>query len=126
MTDTTIIEHNGQRFRMTGEVRAPNRGEWYITMGGGVYQAATGFGGGQYSLLAPIDDPVTAPAHYRQGGVECWDAIAAIVVGYSPQEAALIGPLVKYLWRAPHKGTKAQDLRKAREYFDRLLAKETT
>ena len=50
-------------------------------------------------------DPVNKPIHYNQGGIECIDAIEAIM---------------KYLWRWENKNKK-QDLLKAQWYLNRLI-----
>lgn len=65
-------------------------------------------------------DQVNHPAHYTQGGIECWDAMRACM---SEQEFAgyLRGCAIKYLWRCNDKGTCAQDLQKARAYVDKLV-----
>jgi hypothetical protein len=62
-------------------------------------------------------DPVN-PSHYRQGSIECIEAIKAATgdgfVGY------VWGNVLKYLWRWPKKGG-VDDLKKARWYLDRLI-----
>jgi hypothetical protein len=62
-------------------------------------------------------DPVN-PSHYKQGGIECIEAIKAATgegfVGY------VWGNVLKYLWRWPKKGG-VHDLKKARWYLDRLI-----
>jgi hypothetical protein len=62
-------------------------------------------------------DPIN-PSHYKQGGIECIDAIKAATgdgfVGY------VWGNVLKYLWRWPKKGG-VDDLKKARWYLDRLI-----
>lgn len=65
-------------------------------------------------------DQVNHPAHYTQGGVECWDAMQACM---SEQEFTgyLRGCAIKYLWRCTDKGTYAQDLQKARAYVEKLI-----
>lgn len=65
-------------------------------------------------------DLVNAPPHYRQGGIECIEALKAQMtreqfVGF------LRGQVAKYLWRAPHKGAERQDYEKARYYLNRLI-----
>jgi hypothetical protein len=66
---------------------------------------------------APASDPVN-PSHYKQGGIECIEAIKAATgegfVGY------VWGNVLKYLWRWPKKGG-VDDLKKARWYLDRLI-----
>jgi hypothetical protein len=68
-----------------------------------------------------MTDPVNHPPHYRQGGIECIDAIEQVISHYPPAVAYHIGNALKYLWRAPHKGSAATDLQKARWYIDRAL-----
>lgn len=68
-------------------------------------------------------DEVEHPAHYTRGAVECIDAIEAAVTGLEGVEAVLTGQVLKYLWRWRHKGHPLEDLRKARWYLDRLLAR---
>jgi hypothetical protein len=64
-------------------------------------------------------DLVNFPPHYRQGGIECIDAIRAALTeeefrGYCK------GNVFKYLWRMNHKGAKVQDSEKAAWYFEKL------
>jgi hypothetical protein len=66
-----------------------------------------------------MSDPIN-PDHYRQGSVECIDAIKAATVGRNPFEAYLAGNCIKYLWRSALKGG-VEDLRKCRWYLDRLI-----
>jgi len=62
-------------------------------------------------------DPIN-PSHYKQGGIECVEAIKAATgdgfIGY------VCGNVLKYLWRWPKKGG-VSDLKKARWYLDRLI-----
>jgi hypothetical protein len=64
-----------------------------------------------------VRDPIN-PSHYKQGGIECIEAIKAATgdgfVGY------VWGNVLKYLWRWPKKGG-VDDLKKARWYLDRLI-----
>jgi len=65
-------------------------------------------------------DTVNHPSHYTAGGIECYDAMAAMLtkeemIGY------LRGNSFKYRWRFRHKGG-AEDLRKAEWYEKKLLA----
>jgi hypothetical protein len=63
------------------------------------------------------NDPIN-PSHYKQGGIECIEAIKAATgegfIGY------VWGNVLKYLWRWPKKGGVG-DLKKARWYLDRLI-----
>lgn len=71
---------------------------------------------------AEAHDPVNAPAHYRQGEIECIDAIRA-ALGPAGFIAYCRGSALKYLWRAGLKGDAAQCLRKA-EWYARRAAEE--
>jgi hypothetical protein len=66
-----------------------------------------------------MTDPIN-PAHYRQGQVECIDAIQA-ALGDDGFRAYCKGQVIKYVWRAEHKGNPAQDLAKAAWYLNRLI-----
>ena len=65
------------------------------------------------------EDVVNKPKHYNQGGIECIDAIEAMLtheefVGY------LRGNSLKYRWRFRYKND-VEDLRKAEWYENKLL-----
>lgn len=60
-------------------------------------------------------DPVNNPSHYRMGKIDCVDFIEDQKLGFH------LGNVVKYIVRAPHKGTELQDLQKARWYLDRYI-----
>ena len=62
-------------------------------------------------------DPVN-PSHYKQGGIECIEAIKAATGEGFPDY--LRGNVLKYLWRWPKKNG-VDDLKKARWYLDRLI-----
>lgn len=62
-------------------------------------------------------DLVNHPPHYKTGGIETIDFIEAKALGYH------LGNVVKYITRADHKGTPLQDLKKARWYLDREIAR---
>jgi hypothetical protein len=66
-------------------------------------------------------DPIEAPAHYRQGEVECIDAIRA-ALGPDGFVAFCRGNVIKYTWRAGRKGNPAECLGKARWYAARAEA----
>lgn len=71
-----------------------------------------------------MNDPVNSPAHYRQGDIECIDAIEAAL---TPEEfrGYCKGNALKYIWRERHKAgsSPAESLAKAQWYLSRLLAK---
>ena len=62
------------------------------------------------------NDP-TDPAHYKQGGVECWEFAGAM--GF------LLGSATKYLYRAGHKDDAAQDIGKAKKFIGREMYERT-
>lgn len=65
------------------------------------------------------DDFVNHPPHYRQGDIECIDAIkAALGDGY---KYYLQGSIIKYIWRFEHKENAVQDLQKSSWYLDKLI-----
>ena len=67
-------------------------------------------------------DNVNHPSHYNQGGIECIDALNAMVTGYpDPVGAVLAWQVVKYIWRHPFKSNPVEDLNKAQFYLDRLI-----
>jgi hypothetical protein len=62
-------------------------------------------------------DPVNHPKHYTShpSGVECIEITEHLNFN--------IGNAIKYLWRAGLKGEQIEDLRKARWYVDREIAR---
>jgi hypothetical protein len=71
-----------------------------------------------------VSDVVNRPEHYRQGGLECIEAIEASM-SREEFQGYLKGNIEKYVWRYRYKNG-VQDLHKARWYLDRLiLALET-
>lgn len=65
-------------------------------------------------------DAVNHPPHYTQAGIECIDAIKA-ALGADGFHAFCKGQVIKYLWRAEHKGNRVQDLLKAQWYMEKLI-----
>jgi hypothetical protein len=60
------------------------------------------------------------PNHYKQGSVECIDALEAATLNLKGIEAVCTGNAIKYLWRWKEKNGK-EDLNKAIWYINRLL-----
>ncbi len=69
----------------------------------------------------PAFDPVSRPAHYASGPIECADAIEVAIAGQPPHIGWCLGNAIKYLWRAGQKDDAAQDLRKAVWYIERAI-----
>lgn len=72
--------------------------------------------------LNPVN-AVDHPPHYTAGKVEVIDYIEQVASIYDSSEAPLIGNVIKYVSRAPLKGKKLEDLKKAQWYLNRLVAK---
>ena len=65
---------------------------------------------------------VNRPPHYKQGDVECIEAIkSATGDGY---QGYLQGNIMKYIWRYRAKGQRLNDLRKAEWYLKELIVNE--
>ena len=65
---------------------------------------------------------VNSPPHYKQGDVECIEAIkAATGEGY---QGYLQGNIMKYIWRYRAKGQAINDLKKAEWYLKELIVDE--
>ena len=60
-------------------------------------------------------DLVNNPPHYTTGGIETIDFIEAKKLNYN------LGNVVKYITRADHKGSRIEDLRKAKWYLEREI-----
>ncbi len=62
-------------------------------------------------------DPVNHPKHYTssKSGVEC--------IAVAEHMNFCLGNAIKYIWRAGQKGELLEDLKKARWYLDREIAR---
>lgn len=60
------------------------------------------------------------PDHYKQGAVECIDALEAATINLTGINAVCTANAIKYLWRWKEKNG-LEDLRKAQWYINRLL-----
>jgi hypothetical protein len=63
------------------------------------------------------NDPINKPAHYTRGKIEMTDFVLDQGLGY------LAGQIIKYIVRYRWKGTAAADLKKAKWYLDKLIAR---
>jgi len=66
-----------------------------------------------------MKDQINHPSHYTTGKIEVIDFILDQKLDF------LGGNVVKYLCRAPHKGKKLEDLKKAQWYLNRLINEES-
>lgn len=93
-----------------------NKREWCA--GNGEYTPSYTFGNESAKILF---DDVKRPKHYNVGNIETIEIIKEITQHYTGFQAYLVGNVVKYLPRAPHKGKKLEDLQKAHDYLGRLI-----
>ena len=72
-----------------------------------------------YGVKMPCEmtDAINHPPHYTShpSGVEC--------IQVTEHMTFCLGNAIKYIWRAGHKGDKIEDLRKARFYIEREIAR---
>jgi hypothetical protein len=66
-----------------------------------------------------INDNVN-PTHYKQGKVECIDAIESATVHKNGLDAVCTANIIKYIWRCESKNG-IEDLKKARWYLDKMI-----
>lgn len=64
-------------------------------------------------------DMVNSPPHYRQGNVECIEAIEAMLTK-AEFDGYCKGNIVKYIWRENQKG-RVESLKKAQWYLNKLV-----
>lgn len=60
------------------------------------------------------------PQHYRNGEVECIDAIKAATLNKPGIQAVCVANVIKYLWRYESKN-RLEDVRKAQWYLNKLI-----
>lgn len=60
------------------------------------------------------------PSHYKQGKVECIDALESATVNKAGLEAVCVANVIKYLWRYEAKNG-LEDIRKAQWYLAKLI-----
>lgn len=67
-------------------------------------------------------DLINHPKHYTSLGAKCPCGREIECIDVIEHMPMLFGQIVKYLWRAEHKGNYTQDLLKAKWYLDRALS----
>ena len=60
------------------------------------------------------------PQHYKNGEIECIDALAAATVNKPGIQAVCVANVIKYLWRYESKN-RLEDVRKAKWYLEKLI-----
>ena len=73
------------------------------------------------AYVAERADSVNKPLHYNYGKVETIDYIMQVCALYPGHQAALVANVIKYVSRAPLKGDKEKDLKKAQWYLNKLI-----
>ena len=63
-------------------------------------------------------DMVNHPKHYNESGIECIDALEAML--WDVLESYFQGYIAKYLWRYKYKNG-VEDLKKAQWYLNKLI-----
>ena len=64
------------------------------------------------------------PSHYKQGKVECIDAIEAATINLAGSDAICTANAIKYMWRWKDKGG-VEDLKKAVWYIERIITNQS-
>lgn len=62
------------------------------------------------------------PSHYKQGAIECIDAIEAATVNKKGLQAVCTANIIKYIWRCEQKNG-LEDLVKAKWYINKMIEK---
>ena len=60
------------------------------------------------------------PSHYKQGKVECIDAIESATINKRGLDAVCTANVIKYLWRCESKGG-VEDMKKAQWYLNKMI-----
>lgn len=62
------------------------------------------------------------PSHYKQGKIECIDAIEAATAEKKGLQAVCTANVIKYIWRCEQKNG-LEDLKKAQWYLNKMIEK---
>jgi hypothetical protein len=63
------------------------------------------------------------PSHYRQGKVECIDALEAATINLKGLDAICTANAIKYMWRWKEKNG-VEDLKKAMWYIEKIITSQ--
>jgi hypothetical protein len=66
-----------------------------------------------------MSNPIN-PQHYRNGAIECIDALKSATINKYGVQAVCVANIIKYLWRYESK-RGLEDVRKAHWYLERLI-----
>lgn len=64
------------------------------------------------------------PSHYKQGKIECIDALESATINKKGLDAVCTANIIKYLWRCESKGG-VEDMKKALWYLERMIQNNT-
>lgn len=70
-----------------------------------------------------MSDPINHPAHYTSSPARCACGAGIECIQVTEHMPFNLGNAVKYVWRADLKGDVLENLRKARWYVDREIAR---
>ncbi|TYC49920.1 DUF3310 domain-containing protein [Weissella muntiaci] len=71
--------------------------------------------------MAENKNLVNHPDHYKKFSFEAIEVIDEVVPAFGPKLSFSIGNALKYILRAPFKGTTRQDLEKAAWYLEHAI-----
>lgn len=79
-----------------------------------------------YQCLSCICDPVSHPVHYNSGTATCSCGRRIECIDITRHMSFNLGNVLKYIWRADHKGKTIEDLKKAVWYLqDEIKTRES-
>lgn len=64
------------------------------------------------------------PSHYRQGKIECIDALESATINKKGLDAICTANIIKYIWRCEEKGG-VEDMKKAMWYLQKMIDHNT-
>ena len=70
-----------------------------------------------------MNDPVNHPQHYTSSPSKCAFGHSIECIQITEHMGFCLGNAIKYIWRADLKADAIEDLKKARWYLDREIAK---
>ncbi|AOX16660.1 DUF3310 domain-containing protein [Kozakia baliensis] len=80
----------------------------------------------EHDTLAVSHDPVNHPKHYASHPARCACGASIECIQITEHVGFNLGNALKYVWRADLKGNADEDLKKARWYLEREIAKPET
>jgi hypothetical protein len=78
---------------------------------------------GDVAIYEKFTSDKVNPSHYKQGKVECIDALEAATINLQGLDAVCTANSIKYLWRWKEKGG-VEDLKKCMWYIEKLITNQ--